>query len=457
MVDREKVNGKIEKCAPGRLRSLQSFQVLLLRHALLNFPTAKKVIYSTCSIQPEENEHVIDEILSDIGEAYKLVPPKELLSENWINFSSLDFKCQDNCLYARPETDLTNGFFVAVFERNFNVPLPEYKRRSKAKKEQENKIPNQEDFTDVKQKEEEEEEKSARENEDCQENDIERTENKPENSEAKEWVMTASQKKRMRRRKKQNKLKSENLPGNDGELIPKSENLPGKDGELIPNSELKSKDTVSKEQLENNLVVNLETNDERTERKKKKKKNKTNRESSTIIENCPEQTISTEESSKNEKSVENSSQEQEENSLSKKKKKKEKLEISTGEIISNENSLSLENNSSQEQEENSPSKKKKKKRKLEKNCTEEIISNENFTFEKQDEGEEKSPTKKKKKSKLPKEQSPDNELLSRGEVPEEKKKKHKTNEAVDIPVNNQENENPRKKKKKERKLYEELE
>ncbi|KAK0076866.1 hypothetical protein PV325_004752 [Microctonus aethiopoides] len=121
------------KCAPLRLKSLQSFQVMLLRHALLNFPKVKRVVYSTCSIYPEENEMVVDEILSDIGDAYKLIPIKSLLNNEWINFSSNEFKCRDNCLYAKSNVDMTNGFFVAVFERDFEVSLPEYTRHSRKK------------------------------------------------------------------------------------------------------------------------------------------------------------------------------------------------------------------------------------------------------------------------------------------------------------------------------------
>ena len=201
MIDREEINGRSEKCAPGRLRSLQSFQVLLLRHALLNFPSVKKVVYSTCSIHPEENEHVIDEVLSDIGEAYKLKSPKEILKGNWINLSSLDFDCKDNCLYARPEVDLTNGFFVAVFERNFDVPLPEYKRKSKVKREG-----NFKNFEKEKSKEEYKDNGENEGNEERKfeiENGIEKTEKTSERQ------LTASQKKRMRRRRKFNLQNSE--------------------------------------------------------------------------------------------------------------------------------------------------------------------------------------------------------------------------------------------------------
>lgn len=42
-----------------RLAALQTFQLKLLVHAFTAFPTARKIIYSTCSLHAEENEHVV--------------------------------------------------------------------------------------------------------------------------------------------------------------------------------------------------------------------------------------------------------------------------------------------------------------------------------------------------------------------------------------------------------------
>ncbi|XP_076670693.1 nop2/Sun-like domain containing protein 5 isoform X2 [Andrena cerasifolii] len=127
---RQLVFGK-EQCSPQRLKQLQAFQALLLKHALLNFPNVKKVVYSTCSIYPEENEQVIDEVLEMVQDAYTLVPAQKLLKDNWTNYSSKNYKCSDKCLYAKSDLDLCTGFFVAVFERNLGVPLPEYKRKGR--------------------------------------------------------------------------------------------------------------------------------------------------------------------------------------------------------------------------------------------------------------------------------------------------------------------------------------
>jgi len=94
---------------------------------LFNFPNARRIIYSTCSLHPEENEEVVDEVLADIGNAYRLVPVRQLLKNNWTNFSSEKYNCGDTCLYSKPDDDFCNGFFVAIFERNFDVSLPKCK------------------------------------------------------------------------------------------------------------------------------------------------------------------------------------------------------------------------------------------------------------------------------------------------------------------------------------------
>ncbi|KAK2581801.1 hypothetical protein KPH14_002274 [Odynerus spinipes] len=130
MIDRPKIGNRDGIYESERLKNLQAFQVFLLRHALLNFPSVKRVVYSTCSINREENEDVIDEVLSNIGNAYKLVSIKKLLKKDWINYSSEDSNCKKKCIYARPEVDLCNGFFVAVFKRNVDVPLPTYTPRT---------------------------------------------------------------------------------------------------------------------------------------------------------------------------------------------------------------------------------------------------------------------------------------------------------------------------------------
>ncbi|GLV35856.1 Nop2/Sun-like domain containing protein 5 [Carabus blaptoides fortunei] len=117
MLDRLEFENPEAKRNESRLRSLAGFQIRILRHALLNFPSAKQVVYSTCSLYPEENEEVVHQVLSSVRE-FKLVNLRDKMKAKWFNFGSDEFgELGQSCIYAKPEQDLTNGFFVAVFER----------------------------------------------------------------------------------------------------------------------------------------------------------------------------------------------------------------------------------------------------------------------------------------------------------------------------------------------------
>ncbi|KAJ8920273.1 hypothetical protein NQ315_011934 [Exocentrus adspersus] len=100
-----------------RLQKLAGFQIKILRSALTKYPDAKRVVYSTCSLFPEENEDVVRQVL-ETNSSFKLVPGAKFVNDAWKNFGSAEYgDIGKYCLYAKPDEDLTNGFFVAVFER----------------------------------------------------------------------------------------------------------------------------------------------------------------------------------------------------------------------------------------------------------------------------------------------------------------------------------------------------
>lgn len=101
----------------ARLHKLAGLQIKMLAHAMTAFPKAKRVIYSTCSLNVEENEQVVQRCLQ-LAPHFKLLNGKKALRKKWNNAGDRSYEgIGKNCLYARPEDDLTDGIFIALFER----------------------------------------------------------------------------------------------------------------------------------------------------------------------------------------------------------------------------------------------------------------------------------------------------------------------------------------------------
>lgn len=133
MLDRLNFIDPSEKCEPSRLEKLAGFQIMILRHALKNFPKVKRVVYSTCSIYAQENEEVIEQVFKHCWRHFKLINAKEALNNQWENVGDVEKypEVGGKCLYAKPDVDLTNGFFVAVFERLNEEEILELKEKLK--------------------------------------------------------------------------------------------------------------------------------------------------------------------------------------------------------------------------------------------------------------------------------------------------------------------------------------
>lgn len=106
-----------EEKNPERLKKLAGLQIKMLSYAMSTFPDVKRIAYSTCSLYEEENEQVVQKCLQ-LNPNFKLLSGKKALRNKWRSVGSSEYKkIGKNCIYTRPDEDLTDGIFIAIFEK----------------------------------------------------------------------------------------------------------------------------------------------------------------------------------------------------------------------------------------------------------------------------------------------------------------------------------------------------
>ncbi len=109
---------------PEKLREFHGLQTRLLRNALACLAPGGRLVYSTCSIEPEENEEVVAEVLREAcGDfaSIRIVPPSEtealLIPHLAQGMEAGTLFTDDGFFRTSPAVHQTEGFFAAVLER----------------------------------------------------------------------------------------------------------------------------------------------------------------------------------------------------------------------------------------------------------------------------------------------------------------------------------------------------
>ena len=114
------------RLSPGDLSELHSKQVSILRAALRQLAPGGRAVYSTCSLENEENEAVVEEVLRD-GDGYRLRDCREelerLRASGELQWNDLDSLLSGPFLRTIPGVHPCDGFFAAVLESRGPSPI----------------------------------------------------------------------------------------------------------------------------------------------------------------------------------------------------------------------------------------------------------------------------------------------------------------------------------------------
>ena len=108
---------------PKIIKHLCGIQRKLLETAFQNLKSGGTMVYSTCTLEPEEDEGVVSWFLDEYSEAKLMeIPEKDLpglkKSPAVLDFGKERFNSEvKNCLRIWPQNNETEGFFVAKFKK----------------------------------------------------------------------------------------------------------------------------------------------------------------------------------------------------------------------------------------------------------------------------------------------------------------------------------------------------
>jgi 16S rRNA (cytosine967-C5)-methyltransferase len=108
------------KLKPEDLLDLQSRQTAILKAAMRHVSPGGRLVYSTCSLEPEENEQVVAASLAGTSD-FKIIPVRtelqRLQESGELVWKNIDELIGGDFLRTIPGVHPCDGFFAAIFER----------------------------------------------------------------------------------------------------------------------------------------------------------------------------------------------------------------------------------------------------------------------------------------------------------------------------------------------------
>jgi 16S rRNA (cytosine967-C5)-methyltransferase len=105
---------------PEDLHGLQVKQVAILRSAMSRVAPGGKLVYATCSLEPEENSNVVEQALAQ-NNSFRLLDCREELAqlqrEGELVWNDLDSLVSGSYLRTIPSMHPCAGFFAAILKK----------------------------------------------------------------------------------------------------------------------------------------------------------------------------------------------------------------------------------------------------------------------------------------------------------------------------------------------------
>ena len=101
---------------PEDLAELHRRQAALLRNALALLSPGGRLVYSTCSLEPEENERVLEEVLPEFAGVRRVKPAMSLKPHLRDDADAAGLFGEDGAFRTFPPEHGTDGFFAVALE-----------------------------------------------------------------------------------------------------------------------------------------------------------------------------------------------------------------------------------------------------------------------------------------------------------------------------------------------------